>query len=85
MEELAIIEQVGVGQRDCSSPVLWFSVVGDGWGALQVFPLAGKKAIEILRAVYEVRELNGRACVVNRGDGPGSTVTFERLLPAAKQ
>lgn len=84
MEELAIIEQVGVGRRDLNSPTLWFSVVGDGWGALQIFSLADEKAIEILGAVYEVHGLNGRACVVNRS-GTGNTVTFERLLPAAKQ
>ena len=33
-EELAIIEGIHVGMRDCGSPVLWFGVTMLGCGSL---------------------------------------------------
>ena len=82
-EQLAMIEEVGVGARDVGRPVLWFTVSGDGWGALQVFAVESEIATKILSSVFEAHELNGRVCVVEK-DRPGGTVTFKRLLPKAR-
>ena len=81
-EQLAIIEEAGVGRRDTHSPVLWFNVSGDGWGALQVFGLASQEALDILTEVYDVRDLDGRACVVTKEN---RTVRFVRLLKPARR
>jgi hypothetical protein len=82
MEEMAMMEEVGVGARDVGKPVLWFTVGGEGWGALQVFDIADDEARELLAAVYDVRELNGRLCVVEKDDG---IVRFKRLVRAARK
>ena len=80
-ETLAMIERVGVGGRDVGRPVLWFDVVGDGWGSLQVMAIDSDEASEILSSVYDVRQLNGRMCVVDRSD---KFVSFKRLLKPAE-
>ena len=69
-EEMAIINEVGIGIRDVGRPVLWFTVnLMDGGGALQVFNW--EQAAEIIKAygLYEVRSLNGKPCRVEVGDG----------------
>lgn len=81
-EQLAIIEEAGVGRRDTHSPILWFNVSGDGWGALQIFDLTSEDALAILGEVYDVRDLDGRACVVAKSDG---IVSFVRLLKPARR
>lgn len=83
-ETLAMIEEVGVGARDVGRPVLWFTVSGDGWGALQVFDVSSETAIELISAVREVHALNGRVCVIEKGGDYGGTVRFKKLLPAAR-
>lgn len=80
-ETLAMIEAVGVGARDVGRPILWFSVSGDGWGALQIFELADEQAVEIMSSVYDVRELNGRTCVVDKS---GGLIEFRKLMPPAR-
>ena len=79
-ETLAMIEEVGVGARDVGRPVLWFTVSGDGWGALQVFELTDPKAVELLGSVREVHDLNGRTCVVEKEREYGGIVKFKKLL-----
>lgn len=81
-QQLAIIEEAGVGRRDTHSPILWFNVSGDGWGSLQIFPLESEAARDLLGQVYDVRDLDGRACVVAKSDG---IVSFVKLLPAARK
>ncbi len=69
-EQMAIINEVGIGIRDVGEPVLWFSVnLLGGRGALQVFDW--RQAAEIIKAysLYEVHSLSGKPCRVEVGDG----------------
>jgi hypothetical protein len=84
-EELARIEAVGVGGRDIDHPILFFDVAGDGWGALQILELDDPRAVELLSAVYDAQDLNGRACVVEKSEPYGGTVRFVRLLPPPRR
>lgn len=64
-EQMATINEVGVGMRDAGKPILWFTVsILDGGAALNVFDW--QEAAEIIRdyGVYEVHSLNGRPCCV---------------------
>ena len=83
-ESLAMIEEVGVGSRDTGRPILWFTVSGDGWGALQIFDLDEDRALELIGSVREVHELNGRMCVVTKTAEYGGIVRFKKLLPPAR-
>ena len=77
MKELAIIKGVGIGIRDCNAPVLWFSVEMLHGGALQIFPWNEARQVILDFSVRDVRDLEGRACIVDSGDGgPGSTVEY---------
>ena len=81
--ETWMIEEVGVGARDVGRPVLWFTVTnGIASAALQVLKLESDEARELLAAVYEVRELNGRLCHVDLTD---NTVRFVKLLRAPRR
>lgn len=80
-----MIEEVGVGRRDTHGPVLWFNVTGDGWGALQVFDLTSETALSILTDVYDVRDLDGRLCVVEKEREIGGYTRFVRLLKPARR
>ncbi|KKL83726.1 hypothetical protein LCGC14_1971850 [marine sediment metagenome] len=69
-EQMAIINEVGVGIRDVGRPVLWFTVhLMDEGAALNVF--SWEEAREIIEAygLYEVHSLNGKPCRVETGDG----------------
>ena len=83
-EQMAIIEKIGVGRRDVDRPIIFFDVIGDGWGALQILELDDPRAHELLMAAYDIHDLNGRACVVDCGPFVGDTVKFVRLLRAAR-
>lgn len=63
---MGIISEVGIGLRDVGRPVLWFTVyVTESSAALQV--KSWETAAEIISdfGVYEVHELNGKACWVS--------------------
>ena len=69
-EQMAIINEVGIGIRDVGRPVLWFTInLMDGGAALQVFNW--EQAAKIIGAygVYEVHSLEGKPCRVEAGDG----------------
>lgn len=68
-EELATIKDVGIGMRDCNSPVLWFTVEMLHGAALQVFQW--EQAAQVIEefGVYDARNLEGRACVVTVDKG----------------
>lgn len=83
-EELARIEAIGVGGRDVGRPTVFFDVCGDGWGALQMLELDDPRAVELLSAAYDVHELNGRMCVVEKERPYGGIVKYVRLLPPAR-
>ena len=66
MKKLAIIKDVGYGNRDVGSPVLWFSAyTAEGVGSLQVF--YKEEANEIIKdtGVYDVHDLEGKPCWVD--------------------
>lgn len=73
---MAIIEDPGYGLRDNNYPCLWFTVKTINGKSLQV--LAGDDADEVIKdsGVYHVKDLAGKACVVNRGQ---STLQFLRM------
>ncbi len=76
-EVMAIIKQVGYGNRDVGRPCLWFTTyLTESSTALHVF--FGKQADDIIQSseVYDVRELEGKPCWVTRH---GQTIKFERL------
>lgn len=76
-EQIAIISDVGIGSRDVGRPVLWFTVqISEHISSLQVFEWA--KAFEILKTVYDVRELEGKPCWVET-DGIAGTTRFIRM------
>jgi hypothetical protein len=83
-QQVAMIEEVGVGARDVGRPVLWFTVSGDGWGALQIFELDEPVALDLLSSVRDAHDLNGRVCVVDSSGAFGS-IRFVKLLPAARR
>ena len=69
-EQMAIINEVGIGLRDTSRPILWFTVhLLDGGAALNVF--TWEEAAEIIEAygLEEVGSLNGKPCRVEAGGG----------------
>ena len=72
----AIIRRPGYGCRDLGRPCLFFDTyVNESVAALQVFE--GKEADRIIKdsGVYNVNELEGRACWVQKK--PGSIVFLE--------
>lgn len=75
-EEMAIMKGVSVGMRDTGHPCMWFSVNQEGSGSLQV--LSWKEAEELIRKadVYDIKELNGKACIV---EVDGNFMRFKRM------
>lgn len=63
-EQLGIAKGVGFGMRDCSSPVLWFEVSTLAGNSLQVFGMDETARIVKEANVRDIRQLEGRACVV---------------------
>ncbi len=76
-QELAVIQDVGIGMRDCRAPCLFFTVKMLHCVSLQI--LNWESAAELIKTskVYDVKELNGKMCVVSSKD---RLVTFLRLL-----
>lgn len=76
MEELAIIKGPGFGLRDTGRPCLWFLVDTLDGGSLQVF--YGDQAYTIIKEanVYDVKDLEGKPCVVTSNNG---IQTFVRM------
>jgi hypothetical protein len=66
---LAIMREVGYGNRDLGRPCLWFSTyIDESSAALQV--LQGDEAEEVIResGVYDVRDLEGKPCWVDTSE-----------------
>lgn len=76
MEELAIIQDAEYGLRDVGQPVLSFTIATEHGSALQVF--TQPKADQILKEANatEVKNLNGRACVI---ETKGMMMTYKRM------
>ena len=77
VEQLAIAKGVGVGVRDAGRPILWFEVSMLYGGALLVFEWDEARQLIQDADAYDIKSLEGRACVVTSG-GPGSVVRFIR-------
>ena len=75
-EELAYITDVGVGMRDCKGPVLWFTVNMLYSSALIIEDWDNAGSIIESDWIHEVKDLEGRACVVRVRNG---IVKFVRL------
>ncbi|KKM72728.1 hypothetical protein LCGC14_1417540 [marine sediment metagenome] len=68
-EQMAIINEVGIGIRDAGRPILWFTVhLMEGGTALNIFDW--EEAAEIIKTygLYEVHDLTGKPCRVEVGD-----------------
>ena len=66
-KQMAIMKDVGFGNRDVGHPVLFFTAyVSEGVGALEI--LNGEDAMNFIKAygVYDVRDLTGRPVWVER-------------------
>jgi len=73
--QLAIMKDVGYGNRDLGRPCLFFNTyITEGTAALQV--LVGDEAEKAIResGVYDVKELNGQSCWV---EVDGWSIVFE--------
>ena len=67
MEQLAIIKNVGFGNKDVGHPVLFFnSMVAESTGALQI--IDGKEALDFIESygVYDVKDLEGKPVWIER-------------------
>ena len=76
-ERLAIIREVGIGNRDIGTPCMFFTTyISEGSAALQV--LSWKDAYEVIKesGVSDVDQLEGRPCWVKVGRG---TINFLRV------
>lgn len=64
MRELGVAKNPGFGMRDCGEPVLWFQIDTLGYSSLQIFGV--EEAAKIIKAAkcYDIKELNGKPCVV---------------------
>lgn len=69
MEKLAIIRNVAYGMRDYHVPVLFFETEELDGCSLQLF--SQPRADELIRQanVYDVKNLEGRACVIEETNG----------------
>ena len=77
-EEMAIITNVGLGCRGEKYPMLWFIVnVVDGSGALQTFSMKEAEKIIMDAGVYDVKDLEGKPCLVINDD---NTIRFVKVL-----
>jgi hypothetical protein len=73
-EKMAIVKDVGFGNRDIGRPCLFFSVyINESVGSLQVFE--GKKALQMIQnsEVYDIKELEGKPCWIEE---EGNTIKF---------
>lgn len=76
-EVTAIMRNVRIGHYDGDEPVLWFDAfVSEGTVALQV--VAWPEAYNVLKQVYDVRDLEGKPCWVEV-DQPRHSIKFLRL------
>ncbi len=60
------MKDVGIGMRDGCGPCLWFtSYISEGGAALQI--LSWEEANKVIKdtGVYDVKNLEGRACIVD--------------------
>ncbi len=69
MRELAIISDVHVGCRDVDFPMLWFTVTGINYSALQCLPWEEAGSLIRDNGVRDIKELNGRGCIVESAGG----------------
>lgn len=77
--QIATIQGVGFGMRDIpDGPGLWFSVEWEGYlGALQAFSWEESKQIITDANVYDIKELNGKRCII---EIRGSIVRYVGLV-----
>ena len=80
MKQLAIMRDVGYGCRDVGHPVLFFNTyISEGEAALQI--LGGTDAYNLIAdsSVYDVKNLEGKACWVDVEDNLIKFVSFCRI------
>jgi len=73
MKQLAIMRGVSIGNRDCGTPVMWFSTNFEHGGALQVLTWERARKVIAESGLSDFKELEGHACYV---DVDGDTVKF---------
>lgn len=75
-EQLAIIREVGYGCRDIGQPCLFFTVKTENYCSLQI--LNEQEAGDLIKesGVYDVKELEGKPCIINRDN---HLIKFVRL------
>jgi hypothetical protein len=79
-QELAVIDGVGFGMRDCPSCVLWFGVKMLVGGTLVIMGVL--EAVELIEKhhIREIQDLDGMPCIVE-SEGLGGNVKFIDLKP----
>lgn len=78
-EVLGVIRSPHIGMRDVGRPVLWFEVQELNSSTLQV--LSWQQAHDLIEdaGIYEIKQLDGMACVVDHNTENG-TSQFLRVL-----
>ena len=67
---LAIMKDVGIGVRDVGRPVMFFSTyISESVAALQILSLEQAYALLNQAQVYDVKDLEGKPCWVEEGNG----------------
>lgn len=80
-EEIGIIRDVGIGNRDAHFPCLWFMVyTSENMAALHVLSWVEAKKLVEDTGVYDVKDLEGRPCYVETN---GMTTRFLRVWKKA--
>lgn len=76
-EEMAIIDGIDIGMRDCGTPVMWFGLKMLHGAAFNV--VSWKEAATIIKksGYYSFKKLDGKPCVV---ETTGNQSRFVRML-----
>jgi hypothetical protein len=77
-EELALVLDIEIGNRDLDNPGIWFTVASLSGNALIVIPF--KDCLDFIRKsqCYKLSDLKRKCCVINVEDG---LVKFDRWFP----
>ena len=75
--EMAIMKHVSFGLRDTNHAAIWFDVSMLGCGSLLSIPRNDVIKFMEENDISDLRNLEGKPCVVNRD---GGMVTFVRLI-----
>ena len=77
-EELALVLNIEIGNRDFNEPGVWFNITSLSGNSMLVIPF--KDSLNFIREsqCYKLSDLKNKCCVVDITD---HTMTFKRWFP----